>query len=340
MRSVARGLNPEALGEFGLIEAIRRRARVDRPEWRVAIGDDAAVLRPRRGAELVWTTDTLVEDVHFRWSLTDAHSLGAKSLAVSLSDLGAMGARPLGFLLSLALPGAADPTLVQRFISGILACARAARCPLVGGDTVSARSWVVTVAAVGDVPQGRALLRSGARPGDRIFVTGSLGEAALGLRELERGERRGAAVRRQLAPKPPLEVGPKLLRLRLASAAIDLSDGLAQDLGHLADASGVAAEVELERLPLARSLRTKALALGLDPQGLALHGGEDYELLFTAPLRAPSAATLARRLGCRISEIGSIRRGRGVHFTQRGQVVSVPARGWDHFKTPRTNSEA
>jgi thiamine-monophosphate kinase len=339
MRGVARGLDPKALGEFGLIEAIRHRALVDRPEWRVAIGDDAAVLRPRRGVELVWTTDTLVEDVHFRWSLTDARSLGAKSLAVSLSDLGAMGSRPLGFLLSLAIPVTAEPERVQRFISGLLACGRAARCPLVGGDTVSARTWVVTVAAVGELPQGRALLRSAARAGDRIFVTGSLGGAALGLLELERGVKSGAAVRRQLAPRPPLEVGPKLLRGRLARAAIDLSDGLAQDLGHLTAASGVAAQVALDRLPLARGFRARAEALGLDPLALALHGGEDYELLFTSPSGAPPAAALSRRLGCPVSEIGSIRPGLGVHFTARGEPVSVPALGWDHFKTHRANSE-
>jgi thiamine-monophosphate kinase len=336
---VAGGLDPRSLGEFGLIEAIRRRARGDRPEWRLAIGDDAAVLRPRRGADLVWTTDTLVEDVHFRWATTDARSLGAKSLAVSLSDLGAMGARPLGFLLSLAIPRETRPERLGGFVSGLLARARAARCPLVGGDTVSAGVWTLTISAVGWVPRGRALRRSGARAGDRILVTGSLGAAALGLLQLRRGTRRGAAVRRHRAPDPPFEIGPRLVRGRLAHAAIDLSDGLAQDLAHLASASGVAAEIDLERLPLARGLRRGAEALGVDPVALALHGGEDYELLFTAPAGGPSAPALSRRLGHPVSEIGSIRRGRGVRFLARGQPVSGSPRGWDHFKSTRRNSE-
>jgi thiamine-monophosphate kinase len=331
---VARGLDPEKLGEFGLIEAIRRRARGERPEWRLAIGDDAALLRPRAGCELAWTVDTLVEGVHFRWSTSDARSLGAKSLAVNLSDLGAMGARPLGFLLSLAIPPRAEG--IDGFLDGLLARARAARCPLVGGDTVGSPIWSVTVSALGEVPRGRALTRAGARPGDRIFVTGDLGAAAAGLRLLESGARRPAGlIRRHLAPEPPLRAGPALVRGRLASAAIDISDGLAQDLGHLARASRVGADVCLERVPLARGLRARFP----DALELALHGGEDYELLFTSPAGAHGADVLSRRLGTRVSEIGRVRRGRAIRFLDAGRPVPIAEPGWDHFKTPPAKSE-
>jgi thiamine-monophosphate kinase len=323
-----------------LIEAIRRRAGTRHPAWRVAIGDDAAVLRERAGRERVWTTDALVEDVHFRWRWTDARSLGSKSLAVSLSDLGAMGAQPLGFLLALALPSRARSADVEGFVSGLLGCARRAGCPLVGGDTVASPVWSITVSAVGEAPSGRALLRGGARERDRIFVTGSLGGAALGVLELRDGARSGPFVRRQLDPRPPLEAGPRLVSGRLATAAVDISDGLAQDLAHVAEASGLRAEVDLERVPLQRGLRPAAAARGIDPLALALHGGEDYELLFTTPPRAPGPAVLSRRLGRRVTEIGVMRRGRGVCFVRGGRAVEIPPHGWDHFKRSGGNSEA
>jgi thiamine-monophosphate kinase len=331
------------LGELGLIEAIRRRARVDRRVWRVAIGDDAAVLKVRAGEELVWTTDALVEGVHFRRRPGTLRALGEKSLAVNLSDVGAMGARPLGSLLTLGLPEDADVTELDAFLGGFLALARRSGCPLVGGDTVRAPQWLVSVAVVGAVARGRALLRSGARAGDRIFVTGALGGAAAGLALLEgpgattASER--ALARRQLAPRPPFRAGERLARARLAHAAIDLSDGLARDLGHVARASGVAARVDVERLPLARGLATAAARLGEDPLSFALSGGEDYELLFTAGARAPSAQEFTRRLGCRVTEIGVVARGRGVHFLASGRPFTAPASRFEHFRTHPRDSE-
>jgi thiamine-monophosphate kinase len=336
-------VNPRELGEFGLIEAIRRRAGRVHPQWRVAIGDDAAVLTPRRGEELVLTTDALVEDVHFRWRTTDPRSLGHKSLAVNLSDVGAMGARPLGFLLTLGLPASVNGGRLDGFFDGLLRLARASHCPLVGGDITRSTEFVVSITAIGAVTRGRALLRSGARPGDRLFVTGELGGAAAGLRLAERGRVTRAAeralVRRQIAPQPPYAVGARLVRLGLAHAAIDVSDGLAQDLGHVVDESGVGATVELERLPLARGLAAAAARLRVDPLDLALAGGEDYELLFAAPRSAPSAAVLSRRLRCRVTEIGAITRQHRLVFTRAGRPVEPIARGFEHFKALVARSE-
>jgi thiamine-monophosphate kinase len=333
-----------AAGEFGLIEAIRRAARGGgRSGWRLGIGDDAAILRVPAGRELVATVDALVENVHFRWSTTDARSLGHKTLAVNLSDVGAMGARPVGCLLVLGVPPGADGERLGGFFDGLLGLARRARCPLVGGDTVAAPVWTLSLTAFGTVARGRALLRSGARPGDRIFVTGALGAAALGLALLDAG--RGAAresrafARRQLAPEPPWRLGEALAARRDVTAAIDVSDGLLQDLGHVARASGVAATVDLERVPRARGLERAARALGVDPDRLALAGGEDYELVFCARPSAPSAQVLSRRYGMRVSEIGRIRRGRGVSLLRAGIPQQIPGHGWDHFKPVSVGAE-
>jgi thiamine-monophosphate kinase len=324
-------------GEFALIEALRRRTGEPGRPWLLGIGDDAAVLRPSAGQDLVWTADALVEDVHFRWATSDAASLGAKCLAASLSDLAAMGARPLGCLLTLALPSDRDPRLAG-FWRGLLAAGRRSGCPLVGGDTVRAPAWMLSLTALGQVPRGRALRRSGAKPGDRILVTGSLGASALGLALLERGAGRdpGASrfVRRHQRPEPPWQAGARLLRTGHASAAIDISDGLGQDLGHLLRESGVGADLELERLPLARGAAALCERQGLDPLALAYGGGEDYELLFCVSEAAPEAALFSRRLRCPVAEIGRIRRGRGLHLERGGLTVEAPAGGFEHFKRP------
>ncbi len=340
---VASGIDLEALGELGLIDALRRRAGEPGGAWVRAIGDDAAVLRPRPGTDLIWTVDALVEDVHFRWQTTDARSLGHKALLVNLSDLNAMGARPLGFLLTLALPGDSDPERVDGFLRGLLAEARSSSCPLVGGDTVSAPIWSLSVSALGAVPRGRALRRGGARPGDRIMVTGTLGGAALGLELLEAGRATRAEARRyarrHLRPRPPLGAGPLLARAGLATAAVDLSDGLARDLSHVLRESGVGAEIWLESLPLPRGFRGLCGELGLDAESLALAGGEDYELLFTVPARAPQASVLAKRLGCRLTEVGFVGRGRDLRFSRRGEQVRGEFSSYEHFKTRGKRSE-
>jgi thiamine-monophosphate kinase len=324
------------LGEFGLIEAIRRRAaRATRgsSDWRVAIGDDAAVLTPRRGEELVLTTDAVVEDVHFRWRATEPRRLGHKALAVNLSDIAAMGARPLGCLLTLALPASIAGQRLDGFLAGFLALARASRCPLVGGDITRAREFSATVTAIGAVKRGRALLRSAARPGERVFVTGTLGGAAAGLARLEAGRLRTPLdrrlARRQQAPEPRLEASAALVAAGLSRAAIDISDGLAQDLGHLCEESGVGARIDLDALPVMRGATLRQ----------ALAGGEDYELLFTVARGGPSAAVLKRRLGCKVTDIGVVTRQRRLAFTQAGRPVEFASRGFQHFKAPSRGSE-
>jgi thiamine-monophosphate kinase len=329
-------MNPRALGEFGLIEAIRRKAaRATRGSsvWRVAIGDDAAVLTPRPGEELALTTDAVVEAVHFRWRTSDPRRVGHKALAVNLSDLAAMGARPLGCLLTLALPADVDGTKLGAFLSGFLALARASHCPLVGGDVTRAREFSATVVAIGAVGRGRALLRSAARPGERVFVTGTLGGAAAGLALLERGRPRTALerrlARRQQEPQPRLAEGAALAQARLSRAAIDVSDGLAQDLGHICKESGVGARIELDTLPVMRGATLEQ----------ALSGGEDYELIFTVGRRAPSAAVLKQRLGCKVTEIGVITARPGLVITRSGRPVQMGTKGFQHFKASAKGSE-
>jgi thiamine-monophosphate kinase len=336
---VTRQLDVRELGELGLIQAIRRRVGAVGGSWTQGIGDDAAILRPRAGRELVVTTDALIEDVHFRFRTTDARSLGHKSLAVSLSDLGAMGARPLGFVATLALPRTTPAQRLGGFLDGLLAEARSSDCPLVGGDTVEGPVWAVTVTAFGEVRRGRALLRGGGRPSDRLVVSGELGASGLGLALLERGGRppRGAErfIRRQLRPCPPYRLGAQLAELSLATAAIDLSDGLARDLGHLLRESRVGADVHLDRLPLPRRFVSMCAQLGLDPLGLALNTGEDYELLFTLAPAAPSVEQLSRRFRVRLTEIGRLRRGRGARYFRGDRPVPVPETGFSHFAAPR-----
>ncbi len=336
-------LDPARLGEFGLIEALRRRARVAGHTWAEAIGDDAAILRPRAGQELAMTADALVEGVHFRWETTDGRSLAHKTLAVNLSDLAAMGAKPCGFLLSLALPPIAVPERLDGFVTGLLAASRRWKCPLVGGDIVSSPAWMLSVTAVGEVPRGKALLRRGAKPGDRVMLTGQVGGSALGLALLEAGAGREKParpfVRRHLKPEPRLAAGEKLRRWGVATAALDVSDGVAQDLAHLARASGVAAEIDLERLPQPRGFAAACLRLGLDADDLALAGGEDFELLFTVPKRAPTASAIAKRIGCAVREIGRIQRGKGVTILRDGTPVEVTRLGFDHFKPEPLSTE-
>ena len=338
-----RVLDVKRLGEFGLIDALRERAGRTRAPWTRGIGDDAAILRPRAGRDLVLTSDALIEDVHFRWSTTDARSLGHKALAASLSDLGAMGADPLGCLLTLGLPADAPADRLDALVRGLLALATRSGCPLVGGDTVRAGAWTIAITAVGEVPHGKALLRSGARPGDRILVTGDLGGSELGLRLLELGqeEERGARpfVRRHRRPDPPWAAGARLRRAGGVSAAIDLSDGLLQDLEHVLQASEVGAVLQLETLPLARGLRALCARLGLAPEALALGGGEEYQLLFCLSAGPRDTGALARRLGCRVSEIGRIRRAPGVALFRDGTQVSPPRRGYEHFKPPPARAD-
>jgi thiamine-monophosphate kinase len=300
------------IGEFGLIRRIERRARgLDGRRVRLGIGDDAAVLRPAKGFDVVVTTDTFVEDVHFRFSTESALRIGRRALVANLSDLAAMGARPIGFTCALQAPASLPLTTADGLFRGMLGEARRHDVPLVGGNVSKASEVSLSITALGEVEQGRALTRAGLRPGDRLFVTGVLGAAALAF---ARAEHRGEQMTHR--PRPRIEAGRALVRSRRCSACIDLSDGLASDLRHMLEASGVGAEIDAGAVPRARGLAAGADALGLDPDGLCCAGGEDYELLFgLRPGRGglPSPAALGRRLGAVVTEIGRVTSRRGLH---------------------------
>lgn len=309
------------VGEFGLIARIARRAARSSQGSsvvRIGIGDDAAVLRLRSGEELAVTTDAAVEGVHFRWRTSSARRVGRCALLAAVSDLAAMGARPLGFTLALTAPPSLALSTLERCIEGMLAEAAGLDCPLVGGNVARGPVTTLTLTVLGAVRRGCALRRDAARPGDRIFVTGVLGAAALDVARTERS--RGQA---RHIPKPRVSSGQALARLSGVGACIDLSDGLLADLGHVLEASGAGAELDLERLPLPRGFARACAPLRLDPRALALEGGEDYELLFTLRRAAPGEKTLSRRLAAPVREIGRIVRGRGV----RGLALG----GFTHF---------
>jgi thiamine-monophosphate kinase len=294
------------MNELELVERIR--AKVPKPgrAIRLGIGDDCAIFRPRGAREdLLFTTDLLIEDVHFRRDTHPPAAVGWRALARGLSDIAAMGGEPRFCLLSLALAPWTDRRWVDAFYRGLLRLAKQTGAPLVGGDLAHAERVTCDVVVCGAVPRGQALRRDGARPGDQIYVTGQLGASALGLRT-----RRGAAWKRHLWPQPRLELG-RILRTRFrATAAMDLSDGLSLDLHRLCLASGVAAELD-GALPI---FAGAALAD-------ALHGGEDYELLFTVRpgLRPPG------------TPLGVIRKGRPGHILFAGQPLAPL--GYQHFRS-------
>ncbi len=292
----------------------------------LGVGDDAALLRVPQDRELVVATDTLVEGRHFLAGI-EARSVGHQALAVNLSDLAAMGAEPAWALLSLSLPEV-DEAWLDEFAAGFFALADRCGIELVGGDTVRGPR-VITVTALGLVEPGTALRRDGARPGDGVYVSGTPGEAAAGLELLRNGRREQAPglVRRQLYAEPRLALGRALRGL--ASAAMDVSDGLAGDLARLCAASGVGAELQLERLPVSAGLR--ASLPPAEAEHCVLYGGDDYELLFTLP--AARETRLADAIGesCTVTRIGRIVAQGGLRAWRDDRVVDIEARGHDHF---------
>ena len=279
----------------------------------VAIGDDCAVYRTHGSKEdLVFTTDMMHEGRHFLMETHSAQDVGYKAIARGLSDLAAMGAEPRFSLLSIALTDKTDSSWVEQFYKGFLNLAMAHGAPLIGGDTAKAAAMSCDVIVCGGVPRGKALLRSGASPGDGIFVSGELGGSAAGLRM-----KSGAPWKRHLRPKPRLELGAHLRKAGLASACMDLSDGLSTDLHRLVAASQVSADLD-GPLPVFAGATVEE----------ALHGGEDYELLFTAPRKARVGEEFE---GLRLTRIGTILKPGRTPVTWRGQPLA--ALGWDHFET-------
>jgi thiamine-monophosphate kinase len=329
------------IGELALLGEIRARSGRAAGRVRLGIGDDCALLAPRRGEEVAVTTDLSIAGRHFRLDWHQPEAVGHRALARGLSDLAAMGARPVAAFLSLGLPreltvasGRNRATWVQRFLDGFLALAEAHKTPLAGGDLAESPVAVADIVLVGAVPRGRALLRCGARAGDQLYVTGTLGGAAAGLARLAEmaspaspnppriPKKLEAQLAPHLYPQPRIAQGLWLQRRGLASAALDLSDGLSTDLAHICAESGVAAEVDAALLPL---------GLGAT-LAQALHGGEDYELLFTAPAAARLPRTIAGVPVTRIGRIAKLRKGRPTItlITEQG-LQPLDARGWEHF---------
>ena len=333
------------LGELGLIEQIRRDFSASSKAITLGIGDDCAILRPPAGSEVLVTTDFTLEDRHFRRDLHPPESVGHRCLARGLSDLAGMGATPLAAFLSLALPGtmlaeSAGRDWIGRFFSGLRALGDMHRVPLAGGDTSESPGGrhgliLADIVLVGAAPKREALRRSGGVAGDAVYVTGQLGGAAAELSTILRRQRRILNVATteghpHLFPEPRLDLGESLLRRNLASACIDVSDGLSTDLAHLCRASEVCAEIEQAELPIHPLALRLGAAAGLEA---ALHGGEDYELLFTAPASVPIPSSLAGVPITRIGRLKNRRSGRPLITMLKpdGSRADLQPAGWEHF---------
>jgi thiamine-monophosphate kinase len=329
------------MGEFELIRRhFQREGHAARSPVVLGIGDDCALLQPRPGHQLAVSTDMLVEGRHF-FAGVDPEALGHKALAVNLSDLAAMGARPLGFTLALALPHA-DEVWLAAFARGLFALADVHACPLVGGDTTRG-PLNICITVMGEVRPGLAMQRSQAQVGDDLYLTGRTGEARLALELMQGSDWATQAcgpqalsqypeLRARLErPTPRLELGTLLAVLGNAvHAAIDVSDGLAGDIGHILAASGVGAEIALARLPTAPALALLPDARRID---CLLNGGDDYELLFTAaPIARAAVDAAAKASHTPVQRIGRISAAPGLRVLDTsGHPVAVSARGFDHF---------
>lgn len=331
------------LSEDRLLSALRRLLSADAPGVDIGVGDDAAVVELGRHPTVL-TTDLLVEGVHFRRSSTTTHDLGYKAIAVNVSDVAAMGGSPRYATVGLGLRSGAEAPFVMELYGGMLDAAEEYGLSIVGGDLSRADRVVISVAMVGEVAKGRAVTRSGAQAGDRLVVTGAVGAAAGGLRlsQAEPGdvhEALGTDWARDLfaaQTRPVARVGEgQSLAQAGATAMLDLSDGLALDLARLCRESGVGARVRVRALPVAPALFDLQKVLGTDPVELALHGGEDYELVATLPAPAVDGALrrIGERYGTSLAEIGEItdRPGEVVLVDDDGAEHPLEPRGWDHF---------
>ncbi|NIS73987.1 MAG: thiamine-phosphate kinase [Deltaproteobacteria bacterium] len=330
-----------SLGEIGERKIIREIFLKNIPSsaaFDVGPGDDAAVLRPVRGKTVV-TTDMLVEDVHFDLTYFPADLVGEKSILVNLSDIAAMGARPLAAFVGIGLPEGAGTSFVRQFARGMKRALRRYGVSLGGGDTVRAEKFVIAVTLIG-VLKGPPVNRSGARMGDQIYLSGIPGLSHLGLSLLRDGCSRKKASRtekkafdRHLRPEVDIELGCFIRERKVATAMIDTSDGIFADLGHMLRASKAGATIDLSEVPVSAGLKKAALRFGYEWEDAALFGGEDYHLLFTASPK--KVGILSGWTGkSRIHRIGSIDRKRGIYLQRKGRTVKLPGRAkpfFNHF---------
>ncbi len=325
------------LAEHALIERIHRRVGAASPSVVVGIGDDAAVVEPERGSLTVMTTDALVETVHFDRRYCPLDAVGHKALAVNLSDLAAMGATPRHALLSLALPGALPLSELDALLDGLVAVATQYRTAIVGGNiTSSGGPLFVDVTAVGSVRRRRVLRRDAVRADDDLYVSGDVGGAAAGLASLLASPDAAGfdlCRRRYLQPTPRVRLGAQLGRNKAARACIDLSDGLADGIRQLAGASRVGVMIAADDIPIAPDTRRWFEASGVDPVVAALSGGEDYELLFSAPVSRRRSIAAIGRLSDRISltRIGRATKDPACVLVRNGKEEALPT-GYEHFR--------
>lgn len=327
------------ISELNLIRRIREHAGAVEGLLVKGIGDDCAVLLPSGlNTETLITTDTLVEGVHFDLSWHPPELLGHKALAVNASDIAAMGGVPRFALLSLAVPVSSGQELIDRFMAGFMAALERYGIRLIGGDTVkSNQGLVLSVTVLGEGTTGQVMYRSGARPGDRIWVSGYLGQAAAGLELCRRGqsllEFYPDLVDAHLDPVPEMVLGRVLGSSGLITSMIDMSDGIASDLAHICEESGVGARVYAKDLPVSESTRKAAQELALDPLCLAISGGEDYRLLFTAPNESTKQieAVAGHAVGGQLFLVGEIVAGNEVILIDGEQSTSIGYQGYDHF---------
>jgi len=337
--------------EFALIRAIEHRFSRRAPQLVRGIGDDAAVVAASPGTWWHLTTDLLVEGVHFDLRTASPESVGYRAAVANLSDIAAMGAVPRFLLVSLAIPKVLTSSQIHRLYDGLMRACRGHGVNLIGGDTSASKSGLfLSITLIGSTRARRALFRHGAQVGDRIYVTGTLGDSLAGLQLLTRSRRSRSAregnprlsrsdrkvlVDRHLRPTARLAEGQWLNRARLATTAIDLSDGLSGDLCHICEESRVGAELDLEQIPISAACRAFAKSRRLDPVQLALAGGEDYELLFTvSSTKQPVLERQARARGFRIACIGTIRPGRfGMRMKSGdGMTKPIPMTSYEHFR--------
>lgn len=330
---MAEGKGLAALGEFGLIERIRRQVE-SAPFLRLGIGDDCSIQTVGSGEELLTSTDLLIEGVHFNLDWTDFEQLGRKSVSVNVSDIAAMGGCPKSLYLGLAVPATVSVENLEQFVHGFLSEAKGYGAVLAGGDTCrSTGPLIISVTVQGTVPEGQAACRSGAKDGDLIFVSGTLGDSALAFNLLQNGEDPDSELtEKHHCPQARTELGRSLTVRKLANAMIDISDGLVADLGHILEASAKGAALNLEDIPLSSSFQN---ACQKQPELIdqALTGGEDYELLFTvSPVAEAEIIHLSKQLDLPLTKIGSVLDETGLQiFWNDGTLYQYRQGGFDHF---------
>lgn len=328
------------IGEFGFIESIKKECITSLKDVIKGIGDDCAVFGPYSGRVLLFTTDMLVEDIHFLKAKITPYQLGWKTIAVNLSDIAAMGGRPLFLLISLAIPAEMNIELIQDFYKGMKDICEHYEVNILGGDTVaSPDKLVISVSLIGDAKENEVLYRSGARPGDSIYVTGNIGDSSAGLKILknEISPPKSIAshfIKLHNEPKPLIKTGRIIAASRLASAMIDLSDGLLSDLGHICKESGVGAMLFKKKIPISSELKLLASRVKFNPIDLAFSGGEDYLLLLTVPkAKIKDFEILYKNKGSSpLYLIGEIREEKGVRMVNDdGSIEEISIRGFNHF---------